>query len=143
MGRVDINVEVSMLSSCLALPRFGHLQQLYNIFAYLKKPANTEMIFNPSESIIDENQFPRENWSHTVYASGGAELKEPIPHNAPETRGRGFVMRLFCDSDHAGDSVTRRSRIGFLVYVQTSSIHWYSKKQTSIETSHSEVSSSH
>ena len=55
LGRVDINVEVSMLSSCLALPRFGHLQQLYNIVAYLKKHASTEMIFDPSELIVDEN----------------------------------------------------------------------------------------
>ena len=44
-------------------------------------------------------------------------------------------MRLYCDSDHAGDSVTRRSRTGFLVYVQNALIHWYSKKQTSVETS--------
>ena len=135
LGRVDVNTEVSMMSSCLALPRFGHLQQLFNIFAYLKKHHNTEMIFDPSDPIIDQSQFPREDWSHSVYASGDAVLKEPIPQDVPESRGRGFTMRLYCDSDHAGDSVTRRSRTGFLVYVQNALIHWYSKKQTSVETS--------
>ena len=34
-GRVDINCEVAMLSSCMALLRVGHLEQTYNIFAYL------------------------------------------------------------------------------------------------------------
>ena len=135
LGRVDINVEVSMLSSCLALPRFGHLQQLFNVFAYLKKHFNTEMIFDPSDPDIDYDDFPKEDWSHSVCASGGAELKEPVPHDAPEERGHGFIMRLYCDSDHAGDSVTRRSRTGFFVYLQSALIHWYLKRQTSVETS--------
>ena len=70
LGRVDINVEVSMLSSCLALPRFGHLQQLYNIFAYLKQQHNTEMIFDPLEPVINKDEFPKEDWSHSVYTTG-------------------------------------------------------------------------
>lgn len=36
LGRVDIATEISVMSSCMALPRFGHMMQLYNIFAYLK-----------------------------------------------------------------------------------------------------------
>jgi hypothetical protein len=36
LGRVDIATEVSLLSSHLALPRAGHLQQAYHIFGYLK-----------------------------------------------------------------------------------------------------------
>ena len=39
------------------------------------------------------------------------------------------------DADHAGDSVTRRSRTGFLVYCNSAPIYWMSKKQTSIESS--------
>ena len=135
LGRVDINCEVSMMSSCLVLPRFGHLQQVFNIFAYLKKHHNTEMIFDPSDPNIDMDMFPREDWSHSVYVGDDAELSEPVPDNAPEQRGHGFTMRLFCDSDHAGDSVTRRSRTGYLVYLQNAMIQWYSKKQTSVETS--------
>ena len=135
LGRVDINVEVSMLSSCLALPRYGHLQQIFNIFAYLKKHHNTEMIFDPSEPVIDMEQFPKQDWSHSVYATGDAELTEPIPSDMPEARGEGFTMRLYVDSDHAGDSITRRSRTGYFVYLQSALISWYSKKQTSVETS--------
>ena len=44
-------------------------------------------------------------------------------------------MRAFVDSDHAGDSVTRRSRTGFMAFLNSAPIYWYSKKQLGIETS--------
>ena len=40
LGQVDICVEVSMMSSHLALPRVGHLKEVLHIFAYLKNQAN-------------------------------------------------------------------------------------------------------
>ena len=45
------------------------------------------------------------------------------------------MMRVFVDSDHAGDTVTRRSRTGFLIYLKSALIDWISKEQTTIETS--------
>jgi hypothetical protein len=36
LGRIDILMEVSMLWSHLALPREGHLQQVYHTFAFIK-----------------------------------------------------------------------------------------------------------
>jgi hypothetical protein len=42
LGRFDIDVEVSMMSSHLALPREGHLKELYHIFAYLKARPNAK-----------------------------------------------------------------------------------------------------
>ena len=131
LGRVDICVEVSMMSSHLALPRKGHLAALFHMFAYLKKHHNAEMVFDPTEPDIDEAQFPRENWSHTVYG----EVKEEIPPNMPVPRGRAMRMRVYVDSDHAGESLTRRSRTGFIVFLNGAPIYWLSKKQTSCETS--------
>ena len=57
LGRVDITTEVSLLASCMALPRRGHLDQVYNIFGYLKSKHNTEMVFDPSEPEIDKANF--------------------------------------------------------------------------------------
>ena len=65
--RVDICVEVSMLSSCLAMPREGHLQQLFHIFAYLKKHHNTEMVFDLSVPNFDADKFQSQDWSQTAY----------------------------------------------------------------------------
>ena len=46
-----------------------------------------------------------------------------------------FRSRGFVDADFAGDSLTRRSRTGFLVMLNGAPIYWLSKKQTSMETS--------
>ena len=132
LGRVDICVEVSLMSSQMALPRRGHLEQLFHMFGYLKVHHNSEMVFDPSEPIIDRSLFERQDWSSTVY---GGNLEEELPENRPQCRGQGFVMSAYVDSDHAGDTQTRRSRTGFLVFLNSALIHWMSKKQTSIETS--------
>ena len=39
------------------------------------------------------------------------------------------------DSDHAGDKITRRSHTGILLYINSAPISWYSKKQTTVESS--------
>jgi hypothetical protein len=46
-----------------------------------------------------------------------------------------MTLRVYVDSDHAGDLVTRRSRTGFVVFLNGAPIYWSSKKQTSCETS--------
>ena len=101
----------------MALPRYGHLQQLYNIFTYLKKHHDTEMVFDQSKPKLNRALFERQDWSHSVYASGGTNLEEALPKGRPETRGDSCTMRLYADSDHAGNSTTRRSRTVFLVYL--------------------------
>ena len=42
---------------------------------------------------------------------------------------------MFIDRDHAANKQTRRSRTEFMIYMNMSLIIWYSKKQTTIETS--------
>lgn len=46
LGRVDILLEVSLLSSHLCQPREGHLDAVYNIFAYLDKHEEASMAFD-------------------------------------------------------------------------------------------------
>jgi len=79
LGRVGICCEVSMMSSHLALPRTGRLEQLYHTFAYLKKYHNSEMVFDPSESEIDMSQFERKDWDSSEF---GGDLHEEFPPKA-------------------------------------------------------------
>ena len=130
LGRIDITCEVSMLSSHLALPREGHMQQVYHIFAYLKCHHNSRIVFDPTYPTIDYDNFPRKDWT-----SSYGDIKEEIPDNAPETRGEGFIMTAYVDADHAGDKLTRRSRTGYIIFLNMAPIYWHSKKQTSVETS--------
>ena len=124
-----------MLSSYLALPRRGHLAQVLHIFAYLKSHSNSEMVYDPSGVEFDRTQFLRKDWGYSIYIQDNSELVEEIPPNMPEPRGLGMTMRVYVDSDHAGDTVTRRSRTSFIIFLNSAPIYWSSKKQTSCETS--------
>jgi hypothetical protein len=133
LGRVDVCLECSMLSSHLALPREGHLHQLFQIFGHLKKYHNTEMVYDPSDPVIDESAFELKDWTSSEF--GHLQGKEELPPNMPEPRGQGFVINAKVDADHASDTVTRRSRTGFIVYLNCAPVYWLSKKQTSCESS--------
>ena len=133
LGRVDVDVEVSMMSSHLALPREGHLKEVYHIFAYLKAHPNAEMVFDPTPVEVDRGQFERQDWSYSAY--GHESLTEELPPNMPAPRGQSMTMRVFVDADHAGDLITRRSRTGFIVFLNGAPIYWSSKRQNSCETS--------
>ena len=78
-----------MLSSQLALPRHGHLQEVFHIFGYLKAHHNAEMVYDPSDPVIDEDLFERLDWASSEF---GHNLKEDMPPNMPEPRGIGFIM---------------------------------------------------
>ena len=133
LGRVDICIDVSMMSSHLALPREGHLKEVFHIFAYLKKHHNAEMVFDPTPVQFDRNLFEKQDWSYSPYGVEGIE--EEMPDGMPTPYGPSMTMRVYVDADHAGDLLTRRSRTGFVVFLNSSPIHWSSKKQTSCETS--------
>jgi hypothetical protein len=133
LGRVDICLETSIMSSHLALPREGHLEQVLHIFAYLKSHHNAELVFDPSDPAIDESEFERRDWTSSEF--GHLDGKEVLPPQMPEPRGIGFVMRAKVDADHASDTTTRRSRTGFVVYLNSALVYWWSKKQNSVESS--------
>ena len=67
LGRVDICLEVSMISSHLALPREGHLEQVNHIFAHIKKYYNTEMVFDPTVPEINESDFEQKDWTASEF----------------------------------------------------------------------------
>jgi hypothetical protein len=90
LGRVDICLECSMMSSHLAMPREGHLYQLFQMFAYLRKYHNTEMVFHLSDPIIDESSFELRDW--TLSEFGHIQGREELPPIMPEPRGMGFTM---------------------------------------------------
>ena len=47
LGRIDINTEVSELSSFLVMPREGHLDAVFHLFNYLEKRHNARIVFRP------------------------------------------------------------------------------------------------
>jgi hypothetical protein len=63
------------------------------------------------------------------------DVKEMIPSDAPVPRGKEVDLGLFVDSDHAGEQFTRRSRTGFIIYLNMEPIVGFSKRQPTVESS--------
>ena len=57
MGRLDICMEVSVMSSFDMMPREGNLQQLQQLFAYLNIHHNSQIVFDPLYLEIDVEGF--------------------------------------------------------------------------------------
>ena len=114
LGRVDMMTEVSMLASHLAMPREGHLEAIFHIYAYLKQKYNSRLAFDPTYPSIDMSDFKVCDWKQFY-----GDVAEAMPPNAPEPRGKDVDLRMFVDSDHAGEKMTRRSRTGFMIFMNT------------------------
>ena len=131
LGRVDILYEVSLLSSHLALPREGHLEAAFGVFAYLNKHEDSVMVYDPKPVRVDPEAFITTDWSDSVYG----DVKEELPSKALEPRGNSVRMTCLVDASHAGDLSTRRSHTGYIIYLNNAPIAFYSKKQNTVESS--------
>ena len=80
-----------MMLSHLAMPRKGHLNQVLHIFAYLRKYHNTELVYDPSDPVVEQDVFEERDWASSEF--GSVQGKEEIPSNMPELRELGFIMR--------------------------------------------------
>jgi hypothetical protein len=130
LGRVEILTEVSMLASHNAMPREGHLEALYQIFAFLKKHPVSQVRFDPNEADFKSSDFPDCDWTDFY-----GDVKEVLPPNMPEPLGKPVTMTAFVDADHAGNLATRRSQTGILIFLNKAPIVWFSKRQNTVETS--------
>jgi hypothetical protein len=112
------------------MPREGHLDAVYHLFAYLYLHHNARVVFDPTYPDVDMHTFIKTDLK-PMYG----DVKEAIHPNAPVTRGKAIDLRLFVDSDHAGEPFTRRSRTGFVIYLNMAPIVWFSKRHPTVVSS--------
>jgi hypothetical protein len=103
LGRLDIYVQVAMLSSYLSQPRQGHLEAIYYIYGYLKSHERSTMVFDSDYVNWKDEDFPEYDWSDFYQ-----HVKEEIPTNAPKPRGMPIQINAFIDASHARNKITRR-----------------------------------
>ena len=89
------------------------------------------MVFDHPVPDFNADKFQRKDWSQTVYGDHAPGR----PPNMPKPQGQGSLFSLYVDSDHAGDTVTKRSRTSFFIYCNNALVYLMSKKQGYIETS--------
>ena len=132
IGRVDILLEVALLSQYSASPREGHLEQLLHIFAFLRRHPKLTLYLSPELPLMDFGEFTTQR---TDFNEIYRDAEEPMPHRMPMPRGRSVVMTAFVDASHGANKVTRRSHTGYVIFLNRAPIVWYSKRQQTVETS--------
>lgn len=130
LGRIDLNLEVSLMSSYLANPREGHLEQVIHIFGYLKKVPKKSIAMDPRSPAIDQSRFVKHDWEDFY-----RDAREPIPEDLPSPRGCPVSIHCFVDASHADNRANRRSQTGILLFVNRAPILYYSKRQNTVESS--------
>jgi hypothetical protein len=130
LGCNDIITEVSMLFTHLFLLREGHLEDVFHMFAYLGLHHNTRVVFDPTYPSVGVGTFIKTDWK-----SMHGDVKEMIPSNAHVSCGKYVDLRLFVDSNHAGEQFRRRSRTGCVTYLNMAPIVWFSKRHPTVDSS--------
>ena len=131
LGRIDIQIEVALMSQYQASPRQGHLEALYLIFHYLSKNLKKRLVMDPNQPLVDENAFNvGADWTEFY-----GEVVEEIPPGAPEPLGKPLTVSTFVDASHACNVLTRRSHTGILLFLNNALIRAFSKKQNTVESS--------
>ena len=103
------------------------MDAVFHVFAYLKARHNFRMVFDPKYPSINKTNFQEHEWKRLY-----GDVKEAIPNNCPKPLGREVYLLMFVDSDHATGDTTRRSRMGYFIYMNSALVNWLSKKQATI-----------
>lgn len=129
MGRIDIAVEMAIMSQYSASPREGHIEAVYHIFAYLAAHPYGKIVFDAMTPILDKDSFQHDVDWKPFYG----DVKEEEPNDMPMPLGLPVNIACFVDANHAGNVITRRSHTGIIIFIQNAPIIWYSKKQNTVE----------
>ena len=120
LGRINITTKES--SSHVGLSREKHLDTTIHVMTHVDQWYSFLLVYDHLYLEIDQSVFKKCDWSEFYM-----DFKEAILVNAPEPQGKKVEMQMFVDSDHAGVKVSCRTRSSFLIYVNTTLVHWFSK----------------
>jgi hypothetical protein len=122
-----------LLSQYQADPRLGHLEEIYHVFAYLKRHPDMggRLAYDSKCPDIDERFFHHTNAEWKQFYGN---VTEELPPNMPEPWGRrSEIISAFVDANHAGNVITRRSHSGIFLFVQNAPIIWFSRRQNTVD----------
>ena len=86
--------------------------------SYLRLKHNLMLVLDLSYPGVNQDEFKsEENWK-ALYG----DVEEALPPNAPKPLGKEVTLRMFVDSDHAGDMLYRRSQTGFMIFMNMATI---------------------
>ena len=70
---------------------------------FSKGKHNSRLVLDPSNPDIDMSEFNKDR----DYTNFYGEVEEDIPYNASKSRSKGVDLRMFMDSDYAGNKTNK------------------------------------
>jgi hypothetical protein len=77
-------IEVSMLSTHLAMPTSGHLEQAIHIFAYLKVNPKKRLALDPQNHVYDKTQYSPVANRQDFYRDAKEQIVDDSSHQGEE-----------------------------------------------------------
>ena len=118
------------LSGFRSIPRQGHLDRAKRVVGYLSKMKHAALRFRTKIPDYSDIHYIPHDWERSVYG----DIKESLPHDAPEALGLPVVLTHYVDANLYHDMLTGRSVTGILHFINQTPIGWFSKKQDTDET---------
>ena len=131
LGRFDVQYPVTMLARFSMAPREGHLKAMMRVFGYLKAYMKGRLIFNTSPLDIGGAEFVEPALWTEMYPNAG----EDLPYDMPEPKMKGVDISAYFDASLGCDMLTGRSMTGILLFMNSTPMKWYCKRQNTVETS--------
>ena len=97
--------------------------------------VGSESSHDRSRIVMDDAYYPHVELEKPDWSQFYPDARDEIPPDMPEPRGKPVQITMFVDASHAANVITRQSRTGVLIFVNRAPILWYSKRQSTIETS--------
>jgi Reverse transcriptase (RNA-dependent DNA polymerase) len=131
LGRFDILLGVTAMSSYRAAPRVGHLECLKRMYGYIKRNPDGAIRFRVKIPDHESQAIPvKYDWSQTVYG----DVTEELPPDMPIPKGKVVRITTYKDANLMHDLITGRSMSGVLHFINQTPVQWFSKKQNVVET---------
>ncbi|KAL7552083.1 hypothetical protein ACHAWF_018351 [Thalassiosira exigua] len=108
-----------------------HLTAAISVFEFLKAFPNRKIRVDRRDLPFFAEVGEPDETVKDLYPGAFKELDERFP----EALGPELQTSVWFDSDHGHSHATKRSCTGLVVYVGRTPVHWFSKRQTSIQTS--------
>jgi hypothetical protein len=111
-------------------PREGHMKRLRRICGYLA--CFSDGCIRIQMEKPDYSGLPEygQDWARSVYGN----IKEALPKNCPEPRGKSVCTTTHKDANLYHDLSMGRAVTGVLHFINKMPINWYSRKQSTVET---------
>jgi hypothetical protein len=118
MTRPDISFAVISLSRFMAAPRLSHWRALLHLLRYLAGTPNLGITFTGARKQREAKEAPKDNF-------------ELMPSGDDSTASYYNVLIAYSDADWGSELPRRRSRTGYVLYLNGGPVAWSSKLQPS------------